>query len=83
MCGIAGIFRPEGLGEGATALLDTMGEAIAHRGPDAHATWSDAPAGIGFVHRRLSIIDLTEAGEPTQSSGCRWSSAATRPSRRS
>jgi asparagine synthase (glutamine-hydrolysing) len=70
MCGIAGIFRPDGLGEGASALLDAMGEAIAHRGPDAHATWTDPASGIGFVHRRLSIIDLSEAGAQPMHSPC-------------
>jgi asparagine synthase (glutamine-hydrolysing) len=37
-----------------------MGEAMRERGPDDHGAWS-AP-GIGLVHRRLSIIDLSPAG---------------------
>ena len=37
-----------------------MGESIAHRGPDAHGEYLDE--GIGLCHRRLSIIDLSEAG---------------------
>lgn len=40
--------------------LEAMGEAIRHRGPDAGATWLDEQ--IGLVHRRLSILDLSDAG---------------------
>ena len=39
--------------------LEEMGHSIAHRGPDATATFLDE--NIGLVHR-LSIIDLSEAG---------------------
>lgn len=37
-----------------------MGEAIVHRGPDAGAIWMDDQ--IALVHRRLSILDLSDAG---------------------
>lgn len=37
-----------------------MGQSIRHRGPDAGATWHDDH--IGLVHRRLSILDLSDAG---------------------
>ena len=37
-----------------------MGESIAHRGPDAAGFWFEG--NVGFVHRRLSILDLSEAG---------------------
>jgi asparagine synthase (glutamine-hydrolysing) len=39
-----------------------MGAAIAHRGPDSSGTWMDEEAGVGLVHRRLSILDLSPAG---------------------
>lgn len=39
-----------------------MSEALAHRGPDGAGVFHDAPAGIGLGHRRLSIIDLSDAG---------------------
>jgi asparagine synthase (glutamine-hydrolysing) len=65
MCGIAGYLNPAGFatshGEG-DVLLHRMGQAIVHRGPDDIGVWSDADAGVGFVHRRLSIIDLSPAG---------------------
>lgn len=55
MCGIAGYW-----GRGSSDILSDMGSAIAHRGPDDEgvALVDD----IGFVHRRLSVIDLSPAG---------------------
>src|SRR5215831_14452954 len=61
MCGIAGVIytdeRPVDL-----ALLKAMGARITHRGPDAEGIWM-AP-GVGLVHRRLSIIDLSSGDQP-------------------
>jgi asparagine synthase (glutamine-hydrolysing) len=59
MCGIAGfsLFDHQ---EGNTTTLEAMGQAIYHRGPDASGTYLDEK--IGLCHRRLSILDLTEAG---------------------
>src|SRR3954454_14721492 len=64
MCGIAGVLdldasRRE---EELRAIVDAMRDTLVHRGPDAAGTWLDAPAGIALGHRRLSIVDLTEAG---------------------
>jgi asparagine synthase (glutamine-hydrolysing) len=39
-----------------------MGASIAHRGPDGADTYADEAAGIGLVHRRLAIIDLSPGG---------------------
>lgn len=62
MCGIGGFFRSEsGATEGQTqAWLEAMGESIRHRGPDGSGVWMDDR--IGLVHRRLAIIDLSDAG---------------------
>lgn len=54
MCGIAG-FQ----GEIAASLLPLMSRALANRGPDHQAHWHNADKGIGLVHARLSIIDLS------------------------
>ena len=59
MCGIAGFTRFHHQ-YGDASLLEKMGEAIAHRGPDAHGVYLDDS--IGLCHRRLSILDLSEAG---------------------
>jgi asparagine synthase (glutamine-hydrolysing) len=37
-----------------------MAEAIRHRGPDGSGRFADGP--VAFGHRRLSIIDITDAG---------------------
>jgi asparagine synthase (glutamine-hydrolysing) len=42
-----------------------MIDAQAHRGPDARGVWSDGRCALG--HRRLSIIDLSEAGRQPMS----------------
>jgi asparagine synthase (glutamine-hydrolysing) len=58
MCGIAGIVS--NTGKSLEAQLTPMIDAQAHRGPDAWGVWSDDRCALG--HRRLSIIDLSEAG---------------------
>jgi asparagine synthase (glutamine-hydrolysing) len=55
MCGIAGFHGRFG----ESALRDAC-DCMAHRGPDAHAVWMTD--GVGFAHRRLSIIDLSPLG---------------------
>ena len=59
MCGIAGFsqFQTQ-LGDIET--LKQMGQAIFHRGPDAGSEYIDE--NIGLSHRRLAIIDLSDAG---------------------
>ena len=59
MCGIAG-FSLFNAHEGDEKTLEAMGQAILHRGPDAGGTYIDD--NIGLCHRRLSILDLSEAG---------------------
>jgi asparagine synthase (glutamine-hydrolysing) len=58
MCGIAGVFNLNGEPV-ATRLLKGMTDAIAHRGPDGEGHYVAGPVGLG--HRRLAIIDLSEA----------------------
>jgi asparagine synthase (glutamine-hydrolysing) len=62
MCGIAGIIYADGHRPVERGLLQAMGNAIAHRGPDAEGFWTDA--GVGLAHRRLSIIDLDGGDQP-------------------
>ncbi|HTU93549.1 MAG TPA: asparagine synthase (glutamine-hydrolyzing) [Gemmataceae bacterium] len=62
MCGIAGILYSDAAHPPSRDLLKAMGDAIAHRGPDAEGFWVEA--GIGLVHRRLSIIDLAGGDQP-------------------
>ena len=62
MCGIAGALRPHDGADGLTKAVAAMADALTHRGPDARGTWIDAAAGVGLGHRRLAILDLSEAG---------------------
>src|SRR4051812_19895251 len=62
MCGIAGCLYADPHRLVAPAVLKSMADAIAHRGPDAEGFWT-AP-GVGLVHRRLSIIDLAGGDQP-------------------
>lgn len=59
MCGIAGFTRFFD-STGDISSLKRMGDRIAHRGPDAHGEYLDDE--VGLCHRRLSIIDLSTAG---------------------
>jgi asparagine synthase (glutamine-hydrolysing) len=62
MCGIAGVLYSDSVHPISPDLLKEMGDAIAHRGPDAEGFWNEP--GIGLVHRRLSIIDLAGGDQP-------------------
>lgn len=62
MCGIAGIvsMNPQHV---STERLKQMTDAIAHRGPDGAGLWMNENKTVGFGHRRLAIIDLSETGK--------------------
>ena len=38
-----------------------MADSLAHRGPDGEGFWINKDHSVGFAHRRLSIIDLSQA----------------------
>ena len=74
MCGIAGIWQSY-----KEPHLDlkikgkSMAEGLIHRGPDDSDIWIKEENGICFAHRRLSIIDLSKAGnQPMVSSSKRY-----------
>ena len=74
MCGICGIVT---LGDGPrvdAALLDTMRDTLAHRGPDDAGSWVSPDGRAGLANRRLAIIDLSPAGHQPMSneSGSIW-----------
>lgn len=63
MCGLAGFLDSNGGSpSNVSVLLSDMGAAIEHRGPDDSGVWYDVDTGVGLVHRRLSILDLSPAG---------------------
>ena len=82
MCGIAGyVSTGRAIDQN---ILCRMRDALAHRGPDGMGlkAWREGsqpclhgePATIGLAHRRLSIIDLSEAGAQPMSNedGTMW-----------
>ena len=72
MCGICGIYSLERTNDLAQ-FTQTMVESIRHRGPDANGIWSDPDSVISLGHRRLSILDLSDAGSQPMESACgRW-----------
>ena len=62
MCGIAGLYYPATAKPVDPARVRAMGDAMAHRGPDGSGVWT--AQGVGFAHRRLSIIDLEGSPQP-------------------
>ena len=70
MCGICGVVG----GQLPSRVNDMLG-MLAHRGPDASGLFQDANCVLG--HRRLSIVDLSEAGnQPMTSAGGRFTMVA-------
>lgn len=68
MCGIAGIIHFTGQ-TAALSDLRTMTDAIRHRGPDGEGFF--VHENIGFGHRRLAVIDLSDhAAQPMTAFGC-------------
>ena len=60
MCGITGYLSSDIKPDSKLAL--SMASALSHRGPDMADAWIDEGAGVALAHRRLSILDLSEAG---------------------
>ncbi len=62
MCGIAGLFDLRGQRPFSRALMTTINDIQAHRGPD-EADLHLEP-GLALGHRRLSVIDLATGLQP-------------------
>ena len=60
MCGIAGIISSQG--NINVTDIRPMTDAIQHRGPDGEGIFINNDGNVGLGHRRLSIIDLSNAG---------------------
>ena len=70
MCGISGAVGqlapsapdPERTRSLVTACVERISEAQRYRGPDGSGLWATDSGEVVFGHRRLAIIDLSEAG---------------------
>lgn len=73
MCGIAGLWAPDRHAESTNEAIGLMTARLAHRGPDGSDVWTEPSEGLALGHRRLAIIDLSEAGhQPMRSSSGRF-----------
>lgn len=74
MCGIAGLWDgsssdPDSL----AAIVRTMRDSIAHRGPDDAHLVVEPDTGVALGHRRLAILDLSPEGrQPMRSPSGRY-----------
>jgi asparagine synthase (glutamine-hydrolysing) len=71
MCGIAGIIsNKKSDTRKVKEQLQAMTDAIAHRGPDGEGFWVHENGNVGFGHRRLKIIDLSNEASQPMHYGC-------------
>ncbi|RYM35486.1 asparagine synthase (glutamine-hydrolyzing) [Brumimicrobium glaciale] len=68
MCGITGIINRRAKVE--ISQLSKMTDKIAHRGPDAEGIFVNQNKTCGLGHRRLSILDLSDAANQPMHSKC-------------
>lgn len=62
MCGIVGLFDMRGKCEIDRQQLERMNQTQVHRGPNEGDLYTEP--GLGFGHRRLSIIDVSSGQQP-------------------
>ncbi len=67
MCGITGVLDTRGLRPVSYSALQRMNNSQLHRGPDEGSLHIEP--GLGFGHRRLSIIDIATGQQPLFKSG--------------
>lgn len=81
MCGIAGAVgnlspstaNPASVRDKVTDCVTKISAALRHRGPDGSGQWAAQGGEVVFAHRRLAILDLSEAGAQPMidaASGC-------------
>ncbi len=69
MCGIAGIIQSNASWYNKEHLKK-MTDSLSHRGPDGEGLGQNEAGNVLLGHRRLSIIDLSDAGyQPLHYSG--------------
>jgi|688.fasta_scaffold275171_3 asparagine synthase (glutamine-hydrolysing) len=62
MCGIAGLVSlNKNLISNLTGKLKVVSNILERRGPDGAGQWLNKENDVGFMRRRLAIIDLSKA----------------------
>ena len=65
MCGITGIFdfasQAPPVAADVERVLKAMRDVMVHRGPDGGGLWVSDDGRMGLAHRRLAIVDLSDA----------------------
>nr|WP_245815690.1 asparagine synthetase B [Luteimonas chenhongjianii] len=73
MCGLTGFWTRSPSSTDSGAIAAAMADRLRHRGPDDGGVWVDSGAGVALAHRRLAIVDLSDAGrQPMPSASGRW-----------
>lgn len=56
--------------QGVTQVGTGMARQLSHRDPDDSGSWMDREAGLALIHRRLAILDLSDADHQPMVSPC-------------
>lgn len=72
MCGITGFIDPlrQLKAENLSHILKDMCNSLTHRGPDESGLFVDKSLALGLGHRRLSVLDVSRAGNQPMTSNC-------------
>lgn len=72
MCGFAGFIDigRDVQGDALAATVARMAGTLQHRGPDSAGIWVDPDVPVALGHQRLSILDLSDAGNQPMVSPC-------------
>lgn len=68
MCGLTGLLSRTASADDVAAIVQSMTSSLHHRGPDGEGIWTGE--GVALGHRRLAIIDLSDAGAQPMHSEC-------------
>ena len=73
MCGITGIINKSFLYNGdLESPIRKMCASLIHRGPENSGFWIDNDRGVALGHQRLSILELSNAGNQPMQNGNTW-----------
>lgn len=74
MCGLTGFHSLKATTtEAMRHTASRMADELTHRGPDDAGVWIDERCGLALAHRRLSVLELSQAGhQPMLSQDQRW-----------